>query len=109
MRATSNCSYSLWCRSPDRQELAHRLGGLLASGEWPTRPLRRLAALQWCRCLNVSGEGSAPVSWCADVQLRIERTAGMKFYSNGDDVTDATKRMDVAYITELDRLIAERC
>ena len=45
----------------------------------------------------------------ADVQLRIERTAGMKFYSNGDDVTDAIKCMDVAYIAELDRLIAERC
>ena len=32
----------------------------------------------------------------ADVQLRIERTAGMKFYSNGDDVTDVTKGMDLA-------------
>ena len=31
----------------------------------------------------------------ADVQLRIERTAGMKFYSNGDDVTDAIKCMDL--------------
>ena len=45
----------------------------------------------------------------AEVQLRIERTAGMKFYSNGDDVTDAIKDMNLTYIAELDRLIPERC
>ena len=39
----------------------------------------------------------------ADVQLRIERTAGWKFYSNGN-VTDVMKGMGLAYVA--DRLIA---
>lgn len=44
----------------------------------------------------------------SDVQLRIERSAEMTFFSNGQEVTDAIKGMDLAYIAELDRLLAER-
>ena len=32
----------------------------------------------------------------SDVQLRVERSAEMTFFSNGQDVTDAIKGMDLA-------------
>ena len=44
----------------------------------------------------------------SDVELRLRRTAGMRFYHNGRDVTDDVRGMNVKYIAELDRLIAER-
>ena len=45
----------------------------------------------------------------SDVELRIQRTAEMKFYSNGEDITEAIRGMDLAYIAELDQLMARHC